>query len=193
MTWPTKKLGEVVEEIIGGGTPKRSKPEYWGGDIPWMTIEDINNNFYISKTRQFISKKGLEKSNAKLIPPNSVILSCTASVGNVAINSIPLTTNQQFNSFVCNTEIIPEFLAYILILKKRAIEQLGGVTTFPFISKSVIANLKIPLPPLQVQKQIVAKLSAVQEYKKLLLKQKSLLQELFDSVLDKSMKGKMDG
>lgn len=186
-SWPIKKIGEVVEEIIGGGTPKRSKQEYWSGDIPWMTIEDINNNFYILKTRQFISKNGLVNSNAKLIPLNSVILSCTASVGNVAINKIPLTTNQQFNSFVCNKEIIPEFLAYILILKKNIIKRLGGVTTFPFISKSVISNLKILLPHLKTQKQIVERLDKIVEAQKLNDELIQKADELFQSLLHKEL------
>ena len=185
--WPTKSLGEVTKEIIGGGTPRRNNLEYWNGDIPWMTVDDINGNFYILKTKQFISKKGLENSNAKLVPSGSVILSCTASVGNVAINKIPLATNQQFNSFVCNDEIIPDFLAYILILKKRIIESLGGVTTFPFISKSIIAKLKIPLPPLEIQKQIVERLDKIVAAQKL---NDDLIQktdELFQSLLHQEL------
>ena len=110
-----------------------------------------------------VTKTALEKTNIKLIPPNSLILSLTASVGKVAINKIPITTNQQFNSFVLDTDkVVPEFLAYYFIFaKKKRIELLGGLTTFKFISKSEIANFQIPLPPIEEQRKIAEILSTV--------------------------------
>jgi restriction endonuclease S subunit len=161
--WKRVRLKEIAQ-IIGGGTPRRNNPEYWGGDIPWLTpseLEDDKLN-YIFDTKEKITRLGLENSNAQLIPPDSVILTCTASVGKVGINKIQLTTNQQFNSFVCNRSlIIPEFLAYYLMLNKDKIQKLGGETTFRFIRKDIIGNLIVPLPSLDVQRRVVARLEEI--------------------------------
>ena len=127
--WQVKRLEEVTD-IYSGGTPRRSIPEYWGDDIPWLTMEDTNN-FDVRGTAQHISSEGLQNSNAQLVPAGSVNLSCTASVGNVTINRIPLATNQQFNSFHPHEELVTEFLAYQLIHRKRALKiypyQLSGI------------------------------------------------------------------
>lgn len=157
--WPTKKLGELTN-IYSGGTPSRSIPEFWENDVPWLTMEDVNKTFNVIGTVQYISQKGLQSSNAQLIPSNSVNLSCTASIGNVTINRIPLTTNQQFNSFhpKDKNELIPEFLAYRLIYDREKIKSLGEKTTFPFISKTKISNFEISYPPIQEQKKIVGKI-----------------------------------
>ena len=114
--WNLIKLGnENYFERLGGGTPRRSNEDYWGGDIKWLTNNEVNDNIInkVSDTNEYITKKGLNNSSTKIIPKESVILSCTASIGKVVINQTEMATNQQFNSFVCNKEkIIPEFLAY---------------------------------------------------------------------------------
>ncbi len=100
--WKVVRLGDVAEDILTGATPLRSKREYWlNGSIPWLTNEEVEEGKinYIWDTREKVTEKALRETNIKLIPENSVILSLTASVGKVAINKIPITTNQQFNSF----------------------------------------------------------------------------------------------
>lgn len=186
MTWPTKKLGEVTD-IYGGGTPRRSSPSYWGNDIPWLTMEDVNSNFEVTRTVQSISNQGLQNSNAQLVPVGSVNLSCTASVGNVTINRIPLATNQQFNSFHPHPGLLSKFLAYELIFRKREIETLGGITTFPFISKTTISNFSVHVPSLSTQQQIVERLDKIAEAQKL---NDELIQKangLFQSLLHREL------
>ena len=165
--WEVVKLGEVVKDILTGATPLRSNREYWlNGNIPWLTNEEVEDEKinYIWKTKEKVTEKALKETNIKLIPENSVILSLTASVGKVAINKIPITTNQQFNSFIIDfNEIYPEFLGYYFIFAKKRIEMLAGTTTFRFISKSKIANFKIPLPPFTEQQKIAGILSTVDE------------------------------
>ena len=84
--WREVKLGDVIE-IIGGGTPRTSVPEYWGGGIPWLTPNDLSNykNKYIYNGKLNISKLGLEQSSAKLLPQNTILLSTRAPVGYLAI------------------------------------------------------------------------------------------------------------
>lgn len=159
--WTAKKLGEVTD-IYGGGTPRRSVPEYWGNDVPWLTMEDTHS-LNVMGTVQYISNQGLQNSNAQLVPAGSVNLSCTASVGNVTINRIPLATNQQFNSFHPHDELLPEFLAYELMYRKNEIKNLGGTTTIPFITKTSISNFQINVPTIDAQKKIAMILSSVDE------------------------------
>ncbi len=182
--WPVKKLGEVAE-VYGGGTPRRSISEYWDNDVPWLTMEDINSKFYVGGTVQYISNLGLEKSNAQLVPSGSVVISSTASVGNVAINTIPLATNQQFNSFHPKEALNAEFLAYYLIFDKERIKRLGGSTTFQFISKTTISNYGIPIPPMIIQKKIVEKLDTVRRVQELCDQEIQKIEELIESVVFK--------
>ena len=163
--WDVVRLGDISKDILTGATPLRANKSFWeNGKIPWLTNEEVEEGGinYIYDTKEKVTRLALEKTNIKLIPPNSLILSLTASVGKVAINKIPITTNQQFNSFVLDVEKVhPEFLAYYFIFAKKRIELLGGLTTFKFISKSMIANFQVPLPPLLEQQKIAEILSTV--------------------------------
>ena len=95
INWQAKKLGEVCE-IVNGSTPLRKNKEFWNnGDVSWFTIEDIREQGRVIKTtRQKITKKALGKTSVRLLPPEAVLLCCTASVGEYAITEISLTTNQ---------------------------------------------------------------------------------------------------
>jgi len=162
--WNVVKLGEILEDVLTGATPLRSQKGYWqNGNIPWLTNNEVREGKinYIYNTKEKVTEKALIETNIKLIPANSLILSLTASVGKVAINKIPLTTNQQFNTLILNKRVLPEFLAYYLILSKRQIELLAGITTFKFIGKETIKTLRILLPPLPEQKKIAEILSTV--------------------------------
>jgi len=99
--WQTKKLGGVCD-IVNGSTPLRSKKDFWhNGIINWFTIEDIRNQGRIIKeTKQKISEIALNETSLRILPPKSILNCCTASIGEYAINEIPLTTNQQFNGLV---------------------------------------------------------------------------------------------
>ena len=111
-------------ELIGGGTPSRKNLEYFDGDILWLTPTEISQNcvIKINDSREKITKLGLEKSSAKIIPIGAVLLTSRASIGYVAIAGKPLTTNQGFASFVCNESIHNFYLAYWLFGKKRLLE-----------------------------------------------------------------------
>ncbi|MYK60496.1 MAG: N-6 DNA methylase, partial [Chloroflexi bacterium] len=103
--WPVVELGEVCD-VINGSTPSRKEPRYWdANDVPWFTVNDIRQiGRRIDRTQQSISKAALHESSLRLLPPKTVLLCCTASVGEYAISEIPLTTNQQFNGLVVKQE-----------------------------------------------------------------------------------------
>ncbi|MFB4166879.1 restriction endonuclease subunit S [Virgibacillus sp. JSM 102003] len=164
--WEKVKL-EDVAEIVGGGTPSRQETGYWNGNIKWVTPTDItkNNNKYLDKTLNTITEIGLQKSAAKLIDVNNVLMTTRATIGKCVINRIPVTTNQGFTNFISKNELIdPEFLYYTLVLNAKKFESLGSGSTFKEISKSEIKTFNILIPSnIKVQQKIVAILSSVDE------------------------------
>jgi len=105
--WKVKSIGQITKEAIVGSTPLRRIKGYWEkGTIPWLTNKEVQYNQinFIEDTEEKITPYALKRTNLKLIPPFSLIVSFTASVGKVAINKIPITTNQQFISFVLDNK-----------------------------------------------------------------------------------------
>lgn len=162
-TWKRFKFKDLFD-IVNGFTPLRSNDEFWNKkEIPWFTIEDINlQGRTINHTKQFITKKALGKSSKRLLPPNTVLLCCTASVGEYAITNIPLTTNQQFNGLIIKDElkkyILPMYLyEFVKTLKPKLLSK-SGKTTFNFLSTKKLSEFEIPIPPLEEQQRIVDKI-----------------------------------
>lgn len=148
------RLGDVTD-IRNGGTPSSKIKEYWDGGIAWATLVDVKQREVYSTTRT-ISQAGLDNSNAQLLPKNTVLLSSRATIGEVSIARIELSTNQGFKNFICNKKrLLPEFLYEVLVWQKENIKALAGGMTYGEISKGKIANFIIPMPPLEVQQRIV--------------------------------------
>jgi len=94
--WNVRKLKDVIIKAKSGGTPRRNIPEYWNGNIPFAKAQDITkSDKYLYNTEEFITEKGLENSNAWIVSENSLLLTIYGSIGFVAINKIPVATNQQ--------------------------------------------------------------------------------------------------
>ena len=155
--WQEARLGEVVE-IVSGGTPKSSIKEYWGGGVHWITPKDMGKlkDDYVHDTARTISPLGLEKSSAKLVPENSVILSTRAPIGHLAINRVLMSFNQGCRGLIPSKDIDTKFLFYFLKINKSLLNDLGQGTTFKELQKHVLANVLFPHPLLSEQKRIVA-------------------------------------
>ncbi|MDD4965502.1 N-6 DNA methylase [Halothiobacillus sp.] len=167
-SFPLVSLGEEsFFRVESGGTPKSDVEEYWGGGIPWATLVDLPATNFISQittTKRTISEKGLRESSAKIIPANSVIVSTRATIGRIAINRVPIATNQGFKNVVIqdSARALPEFVALALTKLVPTMEAWATGGTFAEISKSKFCELQIPLPPLEVQKEIVAEIESYQ-------------------------------
>jgi type I restriction enzyme M protein len=170
-SFPLISLGETsVFRVESGGTPKSDVGENWGGGIPWATLVDLPATDFITKittTKRTISEKGLRESSAKMIPANSVVVSTRATIGRIAINRVPIATNQGFKNVVIedSARVLPEYVAFALTKLVPTMEAWATGGTFPEISKSKFCELEIPLPPIDVQREIVTE---IEDYQKVI-------------------------
>lgn len=199
-SWEWVRL-EELGEIIGGGTPKTSTPEFWDGDIAWLTPADMKNikGKYASSGARNITQQGLDKSSARLMPSGTVLYSSRAPIGYIAIADNNISTNQGFKSLVpINTEI-SEYMYYCLISRTNNIVSRASGTTFKEISGSEFGLTVVPIPPLEEQHRIVAKIEEIlpyidkydKAYTKLETFNKKFPEDMKKSILQMAMQGKL--
>ncbi|PZW99439.1 type I restriction modification DNA specificity protein [Pseudomonas sp. 478] len=163
--WKKKRLAQLAD-IRSGGTPSTSQSEYWDGDILWCTPTDItglNGHKYLSDTNRKITSLGLSVSSTELIPENSIVMTSRATIGECAINLLPLCTNQGFKNFIPFDGVDIEFLYYLLSAQKQKFISLCGGSTFLEIGKSQLAIYEVRVPELKEQTAIATILSAMDE------------------------------
>lgn len=153
--WKEAALGELAT-IIGGGTPKSSIPVYWDGEIPWCTPTDITREKgrYLRRTERSISRQGLERSAAELLPVGSLLLCTRATIGAVKIASFPVATNQGFKSLVPRAGVVGEFLYYKMLSLKDGLVMMGTGSTFLEVSGRDVASLELAVPEVDEQNAI---------------------------------------
>jgi type I restriction enzyme M protein len=167
--FPFVALGDLtLFKVESGGTPKSDVPEFWDGGVKWATLVDLPQDDFISQitdTKRTISDAGLANSSAKVVPENSVIVSTRATIGRIGINRVPIATNQGFKNVVVqdHNRIAPEYVALALTRLVPTMKAWATGGTFAEISKSKFCELEIPLPPLEVQREIVAEIEGYQK------------------------------
>lgn len=156
MSWPMVRLGNIVD-IKGGGTPSKSNPEFWGGDIPWASVKDFKSSS-LKETADYITKLGVEKSATNVIPAGNVIVPTRMALGKVAINEVDMAINQDLKALLVKDETVLSKLYLMRFLESKAtfIDEQGKGATVKGITLDVLRNLEIPLPQLAVQKRIAA-------------------------------------
>ena len=158
------KLADIAT-IVMGGTPSTSNPDYWNGDILWVTPKDLsllNGGKYIYATTSHISDYGLKNSSAKIVPAGSIILSTRAPVGYLGIAKFPMATNQGIKALIANEEIvINEYLYYLLQTQTANLEARAGGSTFRELTTESLKNYEIDLPPMSVQHSITNILGSI--------------------------------
>lgn len=177
--WEVVALGDICS-IKTGGTPSTNEISFWNGDINWCTPTDITslNNKYLSRTNKKISELGLQNSAAELLPIGTILMTSRATIGECAITSELMTTNQGFKNFICGTKINNEFLYYLLISKKLNFISLCSGSTFLEISTTQIRKFEVFIPPKPEQTAIATALSdtdaLLAELEKLLAKKHAI-------------------
>jgi type I restriction enzyme S subunit len=162
--WTQTTIGEIAE-VIGGGTPSTSNSSYWNGDIIWLTPTEVVplDGGIVSDSERKITRLGLEKSGARLLPAGSVILTSRASVGFVAIAGKALATNQGFQSLVPKSHVDATYLMYWIQQNRNEFESRAAGSTFKEISKANVRSIKLLLPPLGQQERIVGIVSSIDD------------------------------
>lgn len=196
--WKWTKLLDVAR-LESGHTPSRKHPEYWDGDIKWIGIKDARAHHCkeIKTTLQKITQAGLDNSAARLLPPKTVCLSRTASVGYVFVLGEEMATSQDFVNWVCTDAIYPKFLMYALVAEGDGIRDFGKGTTHTTIYYPEVKAFHVCLPPLPEQRRIVSKIEEL--FSKLdagvaALKQtKAQLKRYRQSVLAAAVTGELNG
>lgn len=160
--WEYKKLGEICQ-IVTGSTPKTSVQEYWGGKYPWVTPAELKGDVFIDDTERHITDEAVAHTNVTLLPIGTVLLSSRAPIGKVAITTREMYCNQGFKNLICSDTIFNKYLYFWLKGKTDYLNSLGRGATFKEISKSIVENIQIPLPPIQSQQSIVSELDKINE------------------------------
>ena len=182
--WKTVRLGDVCE-IQSGGTPSRSKTEYWkNGTIPWVKISDFSGK-YLNKTTEHITQKGLENSSAKLFSKGTILYSIFATLGEATILNIDATTNQAIAGIKIKDKSsidIDYFFAYLNSLKEE-VNRIGRGVAQNNINLSILKSFTVPLPTLETQKQIAKQLNKcttlLEKHKQMLEKYDTLIKSRF--------------
>ena len=154
---PISNIGEVVT----GSTPSTKIPEYWGGDIPFVTPSDISDAPYVTTVQRTVTSLGA--SEGRIIPSGSVLITCIASIGKNALVNRDCLTNQQINSIVCNDLCDPTFIYNSMEMMSNKLSQIAGITAVPIVNKSLFSKMQLALPPLKEQQNIASILSSHDE------------------------------
>ena len=158
-SWNIRKIKNGFS-IVSGATPKSDKKEYWDGDVIWITPADYKTeDKYIRGGRRNLSDEGYSSCGTTVVPVGSLIFSKRAPVGTVAINSVPLCTNQGCLSCIPNSTADSEYFYYAMSVFTEQFELFSSGTTFKEISANAFANFTLPCPPIAEQKEIAKYLS----------------------------------
>ena len=185
--WEQRKVSEVAE-IVGGGTPSTNNSEYWDGDIDWYAPAEIGEQIYVDSSERKITKLGLEKSSAKMLPADKTVLfTSRAGIGKTAILRKPACTNQGFQSMVLNDDTTPYFVFSMTDMIKDKAERVASGSTFAEISGKMLGNLEFMFPSKAEQDKIGAYFEQMdnlitlhqRKLETLSLYKKGLLQQMF--------------
>lgn len=162
--WKTYKIGDICKRVCSGGTPKSTEPTYYDGDIPWLNTKEINFN-RIHSTERCITQKGLDNSSAKWVDANCVIVAMYgATAAKVAINKIPLTTNQACCNLSIDEKIADYYYVYYwLCANYTELASLANGGAQQNLNAQQIKDFEISLPSLDKQRRIAKILGTIDD------------------------------
>ena len=192
--WLTVPLENVILRIVGGGTPSKSKPEYYQGKIPWMSVKDMNKHV-LHDTVDHISQAAVDNSSTNVIPAGTPIVATRMSLGKIVVADFDSAINQDLKALVLPAEVHRDYLVYWYRSVARQIEQMGTGTTVKGIRLGALKGLNFVLPPLAEQKVIADKLDTllaqVENTKARLERIPQILKRFRQSVLAAAVNGRL--
>ena len=160
--WPLVELQDVCSKILSGGTPSTKIAEYWDGDIPWITSADIVD-LRTAEPRRYITDKAIRNSATNIIAKGNVIVVTRVGLGKLFRNSFEVCISQDSQGLILKEIVIPDFLVYVLKERVEEFKETSQGSTIQGVTKKQLASIRIPLPPLEVQKEIVAEIVGYQK------------------------------
>lgn len=192
--WVWTTLGNIGT-WQAGGTPNRSNKEYYGGNIPWLKTGDLNDSFIIS-IPESITEEAVSKSSAKLNPKGSVLMAMYgATIGKLGILTFPAATNQACCACIQYDAVVQMYLFYYLMSQRSSFIEKGGGGAQPNISKEIIINTAIPVPPLSEQSRIVSQIdywfSIIEKIESAKVNLKTCIEQTKNKILTLAIHGKL--
>ena len=162
--WDKARIDELGE-VVGGSTPSRANPRFWGGDISWVTPGELTglSTKYLGETREEITEAGLASCGARLLQAESLLVTSRATLGAVALAKAPLATNQGFKSITFDSRCAPSFFYHLFKTLNPELSRRASGTTFLEIPAREFRAISLPVPPLLEQRQIAEILDTVDE------------------------------
>lgn len=187
--WQIAKLGDI-SEMCSGGTPKSSVDEYYNGDILWVSIADMTEQgMYIFDTAKKLTQAGIENSSAKVYPAGTVLYAMYASIGEVSIASVEMSSSQAILGIQVGETLRNKYLYYFLVGQKDRIKLQGQSGTQSNLNAGMVRNFDIPLPSLKKQDEIVELLDSSQKELSLLKQQLALYKKQKQGLMQKLLTG----
>ena len=159
--WPLVQLGDCCDTILGGGTPSSLREDYWAGEIPWITSADIVD-IKTAVPRKFITREAVDETATNLIPRGNIIVVTRVGLGKLFRNDFDVCISQDSQGLIVKEGIDVSYLAWVLRDKVQEFKQVSQGSTIQGVTKKQLAGLRIPLPPLEVQRELVAEIEGYQ-------------------------------
>ncbi|EJD6546833.1 TPA: restriction endonuclease subunit S [Klebsiella pneumoniae] len=188
--WKRVKLGAIAD-MNSGGTPKSTVEEYYGGNIPWVSISDMTSNGkWIATTEKYLTELGLNSSSARIYPKNSVLYAMYASIGECSIAAVNLTSSQAILGIRPKDCLNYEFLYFYLTSLKEKIKLQGQQGTQSNLNAGMVKEFELDLPSIREQQKIAAVLSAADAEISTLEKKLACLRDEKKALMQQLLTGK---
>lgn len=189
--WNFLKIQEFAE-IVSGSTPKTNVEEYWDGDEDWITPAELNEkSFIVNESARKITKEAIKSTSLKQFPRGTVILSSRAPIGKVAIAGKDMYCNQGFKNLICDDRVNPIYMYWLLKQQTNYLNSLGRGATFKEISKSIVGEIKVSVPPIELQNEFADFVKQVDKLKAKMEMSIDELQENFNSLMQRAFNGEI--
>ena len=159
--WPMAKLQDLCTDILSGGTPSTKNEAYWNGDIPWITSGDIVN-IKTAKPRKYITEKAIKESATNLIKKGNVIVVTRVGLGKLFKNDFDVCISQDSQGLILKDVVNADYLVYVLKERVENFKNVSQGSTIQGVTKRQLSEIQIPIPPLEVQREIVSEIEGYQ-------------------------------
>lgn len=189
--WPEVEVGSVTDCIV----PGRDKPKSFTGGTPWLTTAEIVHlgASTAAQSKLSLSDSEISEVQARVIPENSVVMTCVGDLGKVSVATCPMVINQQLHSFQCKGDVSPFFLMFILSYRQQWMKQMATSTTLPYMNKTICNSIPIFLPPIRLQEQFASAYLCLLEERQTMLRSEQTSASLFTSLQHRAFRGELTG